>query len=185
MEISHDAKIPEIVWKFRRACGQIPSILECPDNLTRNPHFYPNIHQRHMGVQPLGGIGASAEGQRWTDHILVYGDDATGCTKLTSEDGSISRIYRTITHDLVTSGLTIFKGPSDIFSNSFTINEFLDEKGILFKEEEVRYIFKGGQNIKCFFWQSLGFVEDSDAKTLQDVINRRRVSVFRVVVLDT
>lgn len=71
-----------------------------------------------MSIQPLSDRDASEEGQRWTELIFVYGDDATGCIKLTSEDGSVSRIYGTITHDLATKlelGLTIFKGPSDIF----------------------------------------------------------------------
>lgn len=117
MEISHDAKLAEIVWKFRRICGQLSSIRECPDHLTMNPHFYPSGHQRGTCIQPLGDRDAREEGRRWTEEILVYGDDATGCIKVTSaEDELTSRIYGAVTHDLSTnleSGLTIFKGSSD------------------------------------------------------------------------
>jgi len=119
VEISRDAKLPEIVWKFRRSCAQNDSI--------RNPHFYPNVplkNRSQKGTPPLGDRGASGEGQTWTEHILVYGDDAAGCIKLTSEDGPIRpimRIYGAVTCDPHKSELTIFKGLSDYLSDSLTL----------------------------------------------------------------
>ncbi len=67
-------------------------------------------------IQPLGNRDACGEGQRWTENIFVYGDDVTGQIKLTSEDGTTSRVYGAVTQDLATKHeLTIFKGSSDIF----------------------------------------------------------------------
>jgi hypothetical protein len=77
-----------------------------------------------MGIPPLGDRDATGPGQRWTEKILVYGDDAAGWIKLTSEDGSITRTYRTITHDVargVDQGLTIFKGLVGNFSDTLTL----------------------------------------------------------------
>lgn len=128
MQISHDAKLPEIIWKFRRACGRSPSIQECQDHLTRNPHFYPTGQPR-ISIRPLADKDACGEGPRWTERILVYGDDARGCIKLTSGDGEITKVYGAITgvygtnaHNVAAEQESIiFKGLSDYLADSLTL----------------------------------------------------------------
>ena len=128
--ISHDAKLPEILWKFRRAFAQSRTVRDCPNPLTQNTHFYPITDlqmwkRKTEGIQPLSHRDAHGEGQTWTKHVFVYGDDTTGCIKLVSGDGTITKIYTTVTHSLGTrSNLTIFKGPFDCSCNYYNSHRF-------------------------------------------------------------
>ena len=123
--MSDDTKLPEIIWKFRRGCEKMPRLQQASDRLTQNPHFYPIRYPRMRrqmdeGIPPLSRRDRRGVDPMWSRRIHVCGDDPSGCIKLTSEDGTITKIYATITRALGSgpqSELTIFKGLLDYSRN--------------------------------------------------------------------
>ena len=65
------------------------------------------------GIPPLSHRDAHEEDRKWTEKVLVYGDDSIGCIKLTSKDGITTKTYATVTRSAMRPGSTIFKGLSN------------------------------------------------------------------------
>ena len=103
MDIPFDAKLPDILWKFYRACGE---------DTPMNPHFYSQTafeeEEVITPILPLRDWDANKSG-KWTNRIFVYGDNREGRIKLTSGDGTITRLFGAVTECLVRP-LTLFKG---------------------------------------------------------------------------
>lgn len=106
MDISNDAKLPDILWKFHRTCGEgTPS----------NPHFYPKtLYEMEVikCILPLGDRKANSADKEWTDRIYVHGDNKDGRFKLTSENQAITKLYGAVTEHLAPpeQPLILFKG---------------------------------------------------------------------------
>jgi len=103
VEIAHDAKLPDILWKFHRTCDKDTVI---------NPHFYPFpafLEEIITQIPPLRDRNANKNSGKWTERIVVHGDDKEGRIRLTSEDGTIARLFGAVVRCPVSS-LTLFKG---------------------------------------------------------------------------
>ena len=120
VEIPYDAKLPDILWKFHRLCGK--------DTHIKNPHFYSDTAFKQEGIRdirPLGDRNAEGDG-RWTERIFVIGGSKEGLIKLTSQDGTIERLFGVVTQYLTRPvPLTVFKGLWASCENSLIFTRFL------------------------------------------------------------
>ena len=119
MEIPSDATLPAILWKFHRRCGK--------DILVRNPHFYPDTAFKEEVITKIPPLRHRDKG-KWTERVFVYGDSKEGRIKLTSQDGSIVRLFGAVAQCLrrpVALSLTVFKGLFPSWDSSLVFIQFL------------------------------------------------------------
>ena len=113
VDIPYDAKLPHILWKFHRRCGK--------DTPIANPHFYSDTAFKEEVVRevlPLRDRGEKEDG-RWTERVYVYGDSREGRIRLTSQDGTIAKLFGVVAQALARRlPLTIFKGLLASWENS-------------------------------------------------------------------
>jgi len=103
VEIAYNAKLPDILWKFYRTCDKDTVI---------NPHFYPLAAFQGRIITPIPPLrdrDTNKNSGEWTEHIVVHGDDTEGRIRLTSEDGTIARLFGAVVRCVV-GPLTLFKG---------------------------------------------------------------------------
>ena len=124
VEIPYGAKLPDILWKFHRRCGK--------HILIANPHFYPDTPFKEEVVRevlPLRGRDEKEAG-RWTQRVYVYGDSREGRIRLTSQDGTIAKLFGVVTQCLGRPlPLTIFKGLLASWDNSLGSHGFYRYRG--------------------------------------------------------
>ena len=170
MEIPSDARLPDIIWKFHRRCGK--------DSLIRNPHFYPETPFKEEVITVIPPLRHRDEG-KWTERVFVYGDSDEGRIKLTSQDGSIVRLFGAVINcPMRLPGLrvTVFKGLLASCGNSLVIYTVpTDIEGFLLAEDEVDLIFSSARDLKCFRWRDSSFVLDRTVRTVRDVANSSKV----------
>jgi len=106
VEIPHNAKLPDILWKLRRVCR---------NGTPSNPHFYPDTAFGEVitEILPLRDRNVNKHDEKWTERIFVYGDNTEGRIRLTSQDETIVRLFGAVERCLVRPPerpLTLFKG---------------------------------------------------------------------------
>ena len=71
-------------------------------------------------ILPLRDRNTNKNVGKWTDRVFVYGDNGEGRIRLTSGDGTITRLFGAVTECLVRP-MTLFKGLLASRNNSLVL----------------------------------------------------------------